>query len=272
MRRGPWNSLTAEAIEVAAAGFSGNLSSADTNVQLALATLDALSLSASSLTSGSASATITADGLDITDGATSVHLNISSGDLVLKNSNDGGDVYIKGEIATNVEKTIFKGAPDGAAELYHAGVLKLSTHADGIEMIDAGKIVWDAAPASDATGTGEELPSETVDQNTVGAGGLLRLGSDGNWDDADKDAAATCGRLAIALESGTGTKKLLTRGFFRLDSWNWTPGAQLYVGDSGAITNDVSGYTTGDIVQVVGYAKTADIVWFEPSPDYLEVA
>lgn len=447
-RRGPWNSLDARKIEVDASGFSGTLSATDTDVQTALATIDALSLTGGGISldttnfdgilsasedtvqkamdviddialdaivSGSASATITADGLDITDGTDTVSINLDSGDVKIYNDKDAGkiilqadnnvpstttmasfdpvgasslyyngtltlsttaagvsitdgtataatigftedDLYIinndpdgqiymqarnTGNTATNTvfrgdpdgssimyyqgdgvittastgaaivspndsntidfisiagavtiasrydggtitiegdhvadgsQAIMFVGDPDGAATLYYAGAAKFSTDTDGIAMVDAGKIVWDQAPASDQTGTGDQVNSETVDQNTVGIGGLLVLSADGNWDDADKDSESTVGRLAIALESGTGSKKLLFRGFFRDDSWNWTPGQQLFVGDSGAITNDVSGYATGDFVQVVGYAKTADIIWFEPSPDYIEVA
>jgi uncharacterized protein YdeI (BOF family) len=124
----------ASAIFTDVTNFNGNLSASDTTVQAALDTLD--DAIPASIISGSASATITADGLDITDGSTSVHINISSGDLVILNSNDGGDVYIKGEVATDTEKTIFKGAPDGAAELYYSGTKKIETTSGGVKIGD----------------------------------------------------------------------------------------------------------------------------------------
>lgn len=124
----------ASAIFTDTSGWSGLLSASETTVQAALDVLDAISLTADNIVSGSASATITADGLDITDGSTTASINLSSGDLIIKNFDDGSDVYIKGEVATDTEKTIFKGAPDGAAELYYAGTVKIVTTTNGVDI------------------------------------------------------------------------------------------------------------------------------------------
>jgi hypothetical protein len=222
---------------------------------------------------GSLTAYTFAGGFAVTDdgGTDKITIQQTGTNSYVRNTTVGGDLFLRVTASgpTQEEGIIIR--EGGPVDLYYDNVLKLRTATNGLEMVDAGTILWDDAPASDETGTGDEI-SETVDQNTYGIAGCLRKGSDGNWDDADKDASTTVGMLAIALESGTGTKRLLLRGFMRDDTWNWTPGEQLYVGDSGAITNDVSGYTTGDIVQVVGYAHTADIIYFNPSPDYLEVA
>ena len=142
---------------------------------------------------------------------------------------------------------------------------------EGIVLPDAGKIVLDSDPVSDHTATGEEIRGETVDQNSYGAMGLLVLSSDGNWDDADADAEATVGKLALALESGTGSKRLLLRGIARDDTWSFTPGAQLYVDTTAGTITETRPSGSGDFVQVVGWAKTATIIFFEPSPDYAEV-
>ena len=139
-----------------------------------------------------------------------------------------------------------------------------------VTMGDAVKQQFDFAPASDNTGSGISILA-TVDANATGIGALLVLSSDGNWDEADADAEATVGQLALAIESGTGTKQVLLYGAHRNDAWNWTPGAQLFVSTTtGAITaTQPSG--SGDFVQVVGWALTADIILFSPSPDYVEL-
>ena len=117
----------ASAILTDTTNFDGLLSAADTTVQAALDTLDDISLTSDNIVSGSASATITADGLDITDGTDTFSLNLSSGDLYISNLGVGDDVYITGNIAGPTQKTIFKGAPDGAAELYYAGTKVFET-------------------------------------------------------------------------------------------------------------------------------------------------
>lgn len=140
-----------------------------------------------------------------------------------------------------------------------------------ISLGDAANILMDSAPASDHNGTGMVI-NQTVDANSYGIGGLLVLSSDGNWDDADADAEATVGQLAIALEAGTGTKALLLSGIMRDDTWNFTPGVQLYVSTTLGEITETAPSASGDFVQVVGYALTADIIVFNPSPDYVELA
>jgi len=57
----------------------------------------------------------------------------------------------------------------------------------------------------------------------------------------------------------------------RDDTFAFTPGAQLYVsGTAGEIT-ETAPIGSGDFVQVVGFALTADVIFFNPSPDYLEI-
>jgi hypothetical protein len=136
---------------------------------------------------------------------------------------------------------------------------------------DAGKVTWDPSPASDATMTGDMI-SQTVDANASGIGALLYKASDGNWEEADADSSATMGMLGIAVESGTGTKDVLIRGFVKDTAWSWTPGAQLFASTTtGAITATAPS-ATGDIVQVVGYATEATVMYFNPSVDFIEVA
>ena len=135
---------------------------------------------------------------------------------------------------------------------------------------NVGQISWgDAIPDSDGDASGDTIEAD-VDQNTVGVGGCLVLSSDGSWDDADKSAAATVGCLALAVDSGTGTKTLLLRGFLTDTGWSWTPGAQLYVGDDGALTATIP--ATTEFVQVVGYALSTTTVYFNPSKDFMELA
>lgn len=102
--------------------------------------------------------------------------------------------------------------------------------------------------------------------------------TDQRWELADADAEATAGdvQLAIVLAAGNDgdTRLLLLQGFVREDDWNFTSyGKPLFVGlAAGDMTQDVSGYTPGDIVRVVGYASTfADQIYFNPSKTWLEV-
>ncbi|MCK5015415.1 MAG: hypothetical protein KAS66_16535, partial [Candidatus Omnitrophica bacterium] len=95
----------------------------------------------------------------------------------------------------------------------------------------------------------------------------------------DADAEATSGdvELAIVLAAGNDgdTRLLLKEGYIREDDWNFTSyGQALYVSTTaGDMTQDVSGYTTGDIVRVAGYASTfADQINFKPGNAWVELS
>jgi hypothetical protein len=115
---------------------------------------------------------------------------------------------------------------------------------------------------------------------TLEIGDLVYLNTaDQRWELSDADAEATAGdvMLAIVLEAGGNgdTCLLLLQGFVREDTWNFTSyGQALFVGlTAGDMVQDVSGYTTGDIVRVVGYASTiATQIYFNPSGTWLEVS
>ena len=93
---------------------------------------------------------------------------------------------------------------------------------------------------------------------------------------ADADAAASMPVIALctpATLAEDAEGEFLLQGFFRDDTWDWTPGGLIYASlTPGALTQNVSGYTTGDQVQVVGVAITADIIYFNPSLELVEIS
>ena len=145
----------------------------------------------------------------------------------------------------------------------------LSSHLSGIDIllgnIQTDSLDFSAGIASDHSAIGI-TDSVTVDTNTVGFGGALKLSSDGHFDDADSDAAAGMPCSALALAAGTGAgKPILLLGLIRDDSWSWTPGGMVYIsGTAGALTQTIPA-GVGKFVQIVGIAKTATILFFNPS-------
>lgn len=132
----------------------------------------------------------------------------------------------------------------------------------------------DGTPNTDHTSVGPTTATFAAGE-TVTVMDLVYFKSDGEWWLTDADAAATAaGLLAISLESKTDGQAMsvaLPGSFVRDDTWNWTVGAVLYVSTTaGAITaTQPSG--TDDVVRVVGFAVSADVIWFNPSADYATV-
>jgi hypothetical protein len=112
-------------------------------------------------------------------------------------------------------------------------------------------------------------------------GDLYYFNSSGNWAQADADAASSSGGvlLAIALGTASDTNGMLLKGTFTMaagaiDGTEAT-GDELYVSTTaGHITSDVSAYTTGDVVRVIGYCLdgTNGQIWFNPSNDWIELS
>jgi len=117
-----------------------------------------------------------------------------------------------------------------------------------------------------------EKVSETVDTNGVGVFAVLEMAVDGHFDEADADAEATCdGPLALALETGTGTKLVMYKGWALSTGWTWTVGQPLYVSTTQGTMTQTAPSGSGDIVRKVGIAHSANLIRFDPSPDYIEI-
>ena len=120
-----------------------------------------------------------------------------------------------------------------------------------------------ALSTSDATYSGI-IGTVTVDTNAVGAGAILNIASDGNYDEADADAIANAYGLCLALESGAGTKKVLFIGRVCFTTWNWTVGTPIYLSTTQGTMTQTAPVGADDTVIIVGFATHADAMIFKP--------
>lgn len=75
--------------------------------------------------------------------------------------------------------------------------------------------------------------------------------------------------LAVAAYVNGNAAKFLTYGTVRHDAWNWTPNSPIYLsGTAGGLTQTVPA-ASADNIQVVGYALTADIAFFDFNSNYV---
>ena len=81
---------------------------------------------------------------------------------------------------------------------------------------------------------------------------------------------------AIAINPSTGnysagnTYPFLLEGIIRNSDWTWTPGKQLYLSASNQLTQTAPSIAT-HCVQVLGVALAKDIIYFNPSMDFIVV-
>lgn len=131
-------------------------------------------------------------------------------------------------------------------------------------------ISWMPASGTNDTATGD-IATMTVDANASGIAAALYIAADGNFEGADADVVTTMPCFALALETGTGSKKVLLRGFMRHDAWAWTPGGLIYVSTDTCGLTQTAPAGSGDQVQIVGVATHADRMFFNPQYGLIEI-
>jgi len=95
----------------------------------------------------------------------------------------------------------------------------------------------------------------------------------GEWLKTDADLAAKMPGLRIALESKTDgqTCLMLVKGYIRDDSAFEFSGSMVYTSVTPGAMSSTAPTETGDQLQRVGVAKSADILFFDPSIDVGEI-
>jgi len=134
-------------------------------------------------------------------------------------------------------------------------------------------------------GSGEILYYEPGADTTLTKGGIYFLHTDGTWDEADADAAAT-GKalLGIALGTSARTDGILIRGFVKIPSTEVlnvpgsgaSDGLPVYISTTAAHLDFTAPSASGDIVRVVGYCVDDDssdiLLYFRPDNTWVEIA
>ena len=122
----------------------------------------------------------------------------------------------------------------------------------------------------EASGDSTEL---TIVENSVGFGACL--GYDINGDivlsnTEDSTALVIC--TFLALETGTGNKKVLSRGYIRNTSWTLDSGKNVYLDNSsqGLFTTTIPN-SSGDLVQIIGVSINSTTILFDPDKTWLRL-
>lgn len=129
-----------------------------------------------------------------------------------------------------------------------------------------------AAHGSDDTYAGTTIAGLNAGA-TIAQWEPVYLGASSTWLLADANGSGTfpARGLAVAAYVNTDPAIILVLGTVRNDAWAWTPGGVIYLsGTAGALTQTAPS-TSGDNVQQVGFALTADIAFFDFNSTYVTV-
>lgn len=127
--------------------------------------------------------------------------------------------------------------------------------------------------------TGSHPVSGTiVDDLTAGEdvvlGDAVVMRNDSKVWKSDADTAAAMPVMALAAETidADAQGDFLTQGFMYKAAWDWTPGGIIYASITSGELSQTAPVGSGHLVQVVGVAKTADIIYFNPSFELVEIS
>jgi hypothetical protein len=121
----------------------------------------------------------------------------------------------------------------------------------------------DGTPASDDLWHGRAITGVNAGA-TIAQWEAVLMGSGGEWllADATDDTLAPCRGLAAAAGTDNNPMTVVTEGVIRNDAWSWaTLGAAIYLSTTAGGLTQTAPSATGEIVQPVGFAITADVMY-----------
>ena len=224
------------------------------------------------------------DGADLTiDAEGDITLDANGADVILKDNGtefgrfkrDSSDFVIKS--ATNNKDIVFRGVDNSATitaltlDMSDAGSATFNNHISASGDLEFENRIFN--PSHGTLGSNGAVGDIIKFGNTsTVAGGLYVLNSSGGWTLALASAAATStGSLAVALGSNSTTDGMCLRGFVNPFT---DPGAGIgspvYISDAaqGRVTATAPS-STGDVVRIVGYQYGTDLIYFNPSNDFI---
>lgn len=132
-------------------------------------------------------------------------------------------------------------------------------------------------PEPSANMTSITYRGQTIDLvagTTINSMYLAMPAATGRMQLADADSSSLVPAIAINPSTGNytagNTYPFLLEGIIRNSAWTWTPGKQLYLSASNQLTQTAPSTAT-HCVQVLGVALARDIIYFNPSMDFIVV-
>jgi hypothetical protein len=218
----------------------------------------------------------------VADGLDSQVLILSGGASTSINSSDFADTnfFVSGSMGS--KNTATRGTSAFGGDLSVSGTIYASA---GMYVKENFQAVPFTYQFQSGQGKGEFLTFSPGANDTLTAGKLYYLHTDGTWNETDANAAASgAGQmLGIGLGGPSQYVGVMTKGFFRVPAayFNGTmaSGSAIYVSEAATGEFDADAPAgSGDFVRVVGYslahdATTGDVfIHFNPDATYLEIS
>lgn len=139
--------------------------------------------------------------------------------------------------------------------------------------INNPKIDLDASNASDDTYSGIQLSGRVAASGGLTQWDCCYINTSSEIALADANGSGTYPAIGLAAGtvSGAAAAIVITHGPVRNDAWSWTVGGVIYLSATAGGLTQTAPSTSGDKVQVIGVAISADEMFVNPSLDYLTI-
>lgn len=218
------------------------------------------------------------------DGSNSYLLN-STNDFYI--DSNGDDLYLRATDDVIIqsqgsENAVYCTGNAGVA-LYHNASSKFTTTQDGVsvtgdcELTSNGDLILDADSGIqlNIASTGSEGNGIIIKLHTTSTTfGKLYYKSNfaAAWSLADADSDGATRMLGMALGSTASNDGMLLQGIIRIASHGLSAGAPIYVSTTAGELTTTAPSGSGDYVRVVGYTIDSNLIYFNPSGTWVEVA
>ena len=211
----------------------------------------------------------TGDTFYIQQDSASGNIQIETDDFVVKN-HGASETYIRAQDNSSVQ-------------LYYNNSEKLETQSDGIQV--TGNIDIDSNGEIELDGNGG-IKLNISSTGSEGNGIIIKLHSTSTtfgklyyksnfaaaWTQADADSDGATRMLGVALGSTSSNDGMLLQGIIRIASHGLSAGAPIYVSTTAGEFTTTAPSGSGDYVRVVGYTIDSNLIYFNPSGTWVEVA
>jgi len=257
----------------------------ETTLEAAMDTLSNVTtvgaLNAGSITSGFGAIDTGADG--VSGGTfTTTLLQIDTNTTGVSLDSDGDGMAILAGTGNGNDEDIRFNMDDGIGGANSIEITSGTSATDidtalNIRLEENASLVLD--PAGSADGKYSGITVTATSGYTQAFGDLVYLDpTDSRWEAVDANSAAAAdgdGRGIIGMVVSTGTDgnscKILLRGIIRADAKfpTFTINNPIYASETAAAVTQTQPTTTDVVIRVVGFAITADEMYFDPSGDYI---
>lgn len=252
-------------------GASSNFVWDDTNLKVIGNISSSLNISSSALYAGN-------NLLELAESNSGhAQIKVSSAHMQIRNSANNKDIRIQiGDDAGSTKVQVRNDSGNGVAQIDSYGdseFRNISASTNISASAFYGDTRYTATSLANNEGSGEVVSFGT---GTTTKGKTYYLHSNGAWDQVTNAVAASggLGMLATALGTSPASDGMLLRGFFDYNTYlegDFTVGATVYITGSGYLTT-IAPSSSGEILRVIGTCSpTANVIYFNPSPDYMVI-